>query len=106
MEAKAKSDNQQEPNTYCKTNIVGAEGWKGFRRESQSSTPRRQCLLVRIFLVQGNMDTASKHLVGVGTLKHCVEGLVELSQGREIGSEQVSWNGLFGRVQMTVYCRG
>lgn len=52
------------------------------------------------------MDTASKHLVGVGTLKHSVEGLVDLSLGREIGSEQVSWNGLFGRVQMTVYCRG
>lgn len=37
------------------------------------------------------MDRASKHLVGVGTLKHCVEVLVELSLGREIGSEQVSW---------------
>lgn len=69
---------------------MGAEEWKGFHRESQSSTPRRHCLLVRIFLVQGNMNTASTHLVGVGTLKHCVEGLVELSQGREIGSEHVS----------------
>lgn len=63
-------------------------------------------MLVRIFLVQGNMNAASKHLVGVGTLKPCVEGLVELSQGREIGSEHASWNGLFGGVQMTVYCRG
>lgn len=51
------------------------------------------------------MNTASKHIVGVRTLKHCVEGLVELSLGREIGSEHVPWNGLLGRVQITDYCR-
>lgn len=51
------------------------------------------------------MNTASKHIVGVGTLKRCVEGIVELSLGREIGSGHVPWNGLFGRVQMTDYCR-
>lgn len=51
------------------------------------------------------MNTASKHIVRIETLKHYVEGVVELSLGREIGSEHVPWNGLFGRVQMTDYCR-
>lgn len=59
-------------------------------------------MLVRIFLVQRSMNTtASKHIVGVGALTHPVEGIVEQSLGREIGSEYVPWNGLSDRVQIT-----
>jgi hypothetical protein len=52
--------------------------------------------------VQRSMNTtASKHIVGVGALTHPVEGIVEQSLGREIGSEYVPWNGLSDRVQIT-----
>jgi len=57
VEAKAKPDNQQEPNTYWKTNIVGAEGWKGFRRESQEAV------------------LAGKDFLGAGKYGHSIKAL-------------------------------
>lgn len=63
---------------------------EGFHREPHYPASGDQCLKDRAFWVQGNANTASKGTVGVGAIKHCVQGVVKPSLGRELGPEHRS----------------
>lgn len=52
--------------------------------------------------MQGNKHTVSKHIVGIGAIKHCLEGVVKSNLAGEFGSEQTPLNDL---AEMADSCR-
>lgn len=46
--------------------------------------------------MQGNKNTALKHIVGVGTVKHCAEGVVKLNVGEAFRWLTIAGHELWG----------